>query len=115
MGRNLEAISEMRKAESLDPLSPIVSADMADLLLAARLYEQSAQQSRKTIEMDPGFALGHYQLGQSFVLRHMYNEAIAELQKAIALSSGNTTFASGLAYVYAISGKEARLQRYLKA
>src|SRR5262249_29739501 len=31
-GRNDEAISEMRKAASLDPLSLIISADMADVL-----------------------------------------------------------------------------------
>jgi TolB-like protein/DNA-binding winged helix-turn-helix (wHTH) protein/Flp pilus assembly protein TadD len=114
VGRNPEAIAEMRKAENLDPLSLIVSADMADLLLVARFYEQSAQQSRKTIEMDPGFALGHYLLGQSFAQQHMYNEAIAELQKAIALSSGNTTFASGLAYVYAISGKKPEAAKILE-
>jgi len=113
-GRNSEAIAEMRRAESLDPLSLIVSADMADLLLVARLFDQSAQQSRKTIEMDPRFALGHYQLGQSFVQRRMYKEAIDELRKAIALSGGNTTFASGLSYVYAISGRKNEAVRILE-
>ena len=32
MGRNSEGISELREAESLDPLSLIISADMADAL-----------------------------------------------------------------------------------
>ena len=49
LGRNGEAITEMRKAESLDPLSLIISADMADVLLVARRYDQSIEQSRETM------------------------------------------------------------------
>jgi TolB-like protein/DNA-binding winged helix-turn-helix (wHTH) protein len=58
LGRNDEAIAEMRKAESLDPLSLIISADLADFLVVAHAYDESIRESRKTIEMDPNFALG---------------------------------------------------------
>jgi TolB-like protein/DNA-binding winged helix-turn-helix (wHTH) protein/Flp pilus assembly protein TadD len=105
LGKNSEAITEIRRAESLDPLSLIISADMADVLLIARRYEESIEQSRKTMEMDPRFAVAHYQLGQAFVQRHMYNEGIAELQKAIGFSGGNKSFRSNLAYAYATSGR----------
>jgi predicted Zn-dependent protease len=64
---------------------------MADVLLSARRYDESIQQSRKTMEMDPRFAVGHYQLGQAFIQKHMYTEGIAELQTAIGLSGGNKT------------------------
>ena len=37
MGRNSEGIAELRKAESLDPLSLIISADVADALCIAHL------------------------------------------------------------------------------
>jgi len=106
LGRNEEAIAEMRRAENLDPLSLIISSDMADVLLIARRYDQSIQQSGKTMEMDPGFAVSHYELGQAFVQKGMYREGIAELQKAIALSGGSKTFRSHLAYAYARSGKK---------
>jgi TolB-like protein/DNA-binding winged helix-turn-helix (wHTH) protein/Flp pilus assembly protein TadD len=105
LGRNSEAITEMRKAESLDPLSLIISADMADVLHIARRYDESIQQSRKTMEMDPRFAVTHYQLGQAYVQKGMYNEGIAELQKAIGFSGGNKTFTSNLAHAYATSGR----------
>jgi len=105
LGKNSEAITEIRRAESLDPLSLIISADMADVLLIARRVDESIQQSRKTMEMDPRFAVTHYQLGQAFVQKHMYNEGIAELQKAIGFSGGNKTFRSNLAYAYATSGR----------
>jgi TolB-like protein/DNA-binding winged helix-turn-helix (wHTH) protein/Tfp pilus assembly protein PilF len=105
LGRTSEAITEMRRAESLDPLSLIISADMADVLLIARRYDEAIQQSQKTMEMDPHFAVAHYQLGQAFVQKHMYDKGIAELQKAIGFSGGNKTFRSALAYAYATSGK----------
>jgi Flp pilus assembly protein TadD len=43
----------------------------------------------------------------------MYNEAIAELQKAIELSPGSTAFTANLAYAYAVSGmRDEALERY---
>ena len=104
LGRNDEAVAELKKAESLDPLSLIISADLAEELLIAHRYDEAIKQSRKTMDMDPFFAVAHYELGQAFVQKHMYNEAIAELQKAIELSAGSTTFTANLAYAYAVSG-----------
>ena len=106
LGRNSEAVAEMRKAESLDPLSLIISADMADILLIARLFDESITQGRKTLEMDSRFAVAHYELGQALGQKHMFAEAIEEFQRAIAFSGGNKTFTSNLAYIYAISGRK---------
>ncbi len=105
MGRNSEAIAEMRKAENLDPLSLIISADVAEILLVAHLNDEAIAQSRKTVDMDPNFAIAHYELGQAFVEKHSYNEAIAEFQKAIELSGGSIPCTSNLAYAYAVSNK----------
>jgi tetratricopeptide (TPR) repeat protein len=88
----------MRKAESLDPLSLIISADMADVLFVVGLYDESIRQSRKTLEMDPNFAIAHFELGQAYAQKRMYSEAIAELQRAIALSGSSRTLKSNLAY-----------------
>jgi TolB-like protein/DNA-binding winged helix-turn-helix (wHTH) protein/Flp pilus assembly protein TadD len=106
MGRNSEGMSEIRKAESLDPLSLIISADIADALCVAHLYDEAVQQSKKTLEMDPHFAVGHYELGQAYVQKHMYDEAIAEFQRAIELSGHSGAFDSSLAHVFAVSGRK---------
>jgi TolB-like protein/DNA-binding winged helix-turn-helix (wHTH) protein/Tfp pilus assembly protein PilF len=105
MGRNSEAVAEMRKAENLDPLSLIISADIAEILLVAHLNDEAIEQGRKTVVMDPNFAIGHYELGQAFVQKHSYNDAIAEFHKAIELSGGSVPCASNLAYAYAVSNK----------
>lgn len=113
MGRNSEAIAEMRKAESLDPLSLIISADLAHILLVGRLYDESIEQSRKTLELDPNFAVAHSELGQAYEQKRMYNEAITELQKAIVFSGGNTTYRSNLAHAYAVTGRTTQALKIL--
>jgi TolB-like protein/DNA-binding winged helix-turn-helix (wHTH) protein/Tfp pilus assembly protein PilF len=105
MGRNNEAIAEMRKAEHLDPLSLIISADMAEILLVAHLNDKAIEQCRRTVQMDPNFAIAHLELGQAFVQEHRYDEAIAEFQKAIQLSGGSIPSYANLAYAYAMSNR----------
>jgi TolB-like protein/DNA-binding winged helix-turn-helix (wHTH) protein/Flp pilus assembly protein TadD len=107
VGRNKEAIAEMRKAEDLDPLSLIINADLAELLLIAHSSDESIQQSRKTIEMDPGFAMAHNQLAQAYLQEQKPDEAVVELQKAIQLSGGSPTCTANLARAYAALGRKA--------
>ena len=113
VGRNEEAIAEMRKAENLDPLSLIINTDLAELLLIAHFYDESIRQSRKTIEMDPNFALAHNQLGQAYLQKQMYEPAIAELQKAVQLSGGSPICIANLARAYAMSGKRSEGKKLL--
>jgi len=114
MGRNSEGIFELRRAENLDPLSLIISADLADALCIAHLYDESVRQSKKTLEMDPNFAVAHYELGQAFEQKHMHDEAIAEFQRAIELSGHSGAFDSNLAYVYAVSERKGEAENIVK-
>jgi TolB-like protein/DNA-binding winged helix-turn-helix (wHTH) protein/Tfp pilus assembly protein PilF len=107
LGRNKEAIAEMDKAANLDPVSPVVNADLAELLLIAHLPDESIQQSRKTIEMNPGFALAHNQLAQAYIEKKMFGEAIEELQQAIRLAGDSPIFVANLARAYAGSNQKA--------
>jgi TolB-like protein/DNA-binding winged helix-turn-helix (wHTH) protein/Flp pilus assembly protein TadD len=113
LGRYGEAIAEMKKAESLDPLSLIINSDLAELLVLAHSDDESIQQSRKTIEMDPNFALAHNQLAQAYLQEHMYDPAIAELQKAVQLSDDSPTCIANLARAYALSGKRSESEKLL--
>jgi tetratricopeptide (TPR) repeat protein len=113
LGRYDEAIAEMRKAENLDPLSLIINADLAELLVLAHRYDESILQSRKTIEMDANFALAHNQLAQAYLQKHMNEEAVAELQKAVRLSGGSPTSVANLARAYIASGKRNEAEKLL--
>jgi TolB-like protein/DNA-binding winged helix-turn-helix (wHTH) protein/Tfp pilus assembly protein PilF len=113
LGRYDEAIAEMKKAENLDPLSLIINADLAELLVLAHSYDESVRQSRKTIEMDPNFALAHNQLAQAYLQEHRYEEAVLELQKAVQLSGDSPTCIANLARAYVASGKRSEALKLL--
>ncbi len=105
LGRNNDAIAEMKKAQNLDPLSLIINADLAELLLIAHFTEESIQQSRKTIEMDGNFPLAHNQLALAYLQSQRHDEAISELQKAVQLSAASPTCTANLARAFAVSGR----------
>jgi TolB-like protein/DNA-binding winged helix-turn-helix (wHTH) protein/Tfp pilus assembly protein PilF len=107
IGRDKEAIAEMEKAENLDPISPIINADLAELLLIQHLPDESIQQSLTSIEMNPGFAYGHVQLAQAYIEKRMFKGAVRELQKAIQISGESPALNANLARAYAGLGRKA--------
>ncbi len=113
LGRNSDAISEMKKAQNLDPLSLIINADFAELLLIAHMTDASIQQSRKTIEMDANFPLAHNQLGLAYLQSGRLDEAISELRKAVELSGGSPTCTANLARAFALSRRRAEAVQIL--
>jgi serine/threonine protein kinase/Tfp pilus assembly protein PilF len=86
LGRFEEAIAEGKRAIELDPLSPIINADLGKNLYNARRYDEAIAQLRKTLEIDPTFYYTHYNLGIALQLKGDAPAAIAEYTKAQQLS-----------------------------
>jgi TolB-like protein/DNA-binding winged helix-turn-helix (wHTH) protein/Tfp pilus assembly protein PilF len=107
LGKNAEGMFELRQAERLDPLSLIIRSDVADALCSLHLFEESVQQSRKTLALDPSFAVGHFQLAEALVQQRQYDAAIGEFQRAITISGHLAAFDANLAHAYAVSGRKA--------
>jgi Flp pilus assembly protein TadD len=105
-GRTNDGLYELRTAYSQDPLSLIISADLADALCIAHLLDESVRQSLRTLEFDPNFALRHYQLGQAYEQQKLHSQAVAEFQKAIAIGGHTDAFDANLAYSLASSGRK---------
>lgn len=114
VGRNDEGIAELKLAESLDPLSLIISAGVADAYYIAHMVDDATRQLHKTLEMDPNFAMAHYQMGQVLAHRGKFDAAIAEFQRAIELSGHSPAFDANLANAYAAAGRTADAQRMAK-
>ena len=86
LGRFEEAIAEGKRAIELDPLSPIINADLGQNLYIARRYDEAIAQLRKTLEIDPTFYYAHYNLGIALQRKGDVPAAIAEYTKAQQLS-----------------------------
>jgi TolB-like protein/DNA-binding winged helix-turn-helix (wHTH) protein/Tfp pilus assembly protein PilF len=113
LGKYTDAITEMRRAQRLDPLSLIINADLAELLLIAHFIDDSIQQSLRTIEMDANFPLAHNQLALAYLQRQRHDEAISELRKAFQLSAGSQTSTANLARALALSGRRSEAVQLL--
>ncbi|TET25767.1 MAG: hypothetical protein E3J76_01025, partial [Candidatus Aminicenantes bacterium] len=55
MGRHDESIAENKQAQELDPLSPIIGADLGTNFISARQYDQAIEEFQKVLEMDPDY------------------------------------------------------------
>jgi TolB-like protein/DNA-binding winged helix-turn-helix (wHTH) protein len=114
LGHGAEGMFEMRRAESLDPVSPIIRSNVADALTVSHLFEESVRQSRKTLALDPKFAVGHFHLAEALAQQRQFEAAIAEFQQAIELSGHLAAFDANLAYTYALSGRRADALKIVK-
>jgi len=104
-GRLDEAISQMRRAEELDPLSPIINSNMEWVLYLARRKDDAIAHCQKTLEVDPSFFATHKYLGLLYVQKRMYEQAITEYQKARDLSPDDQHIIALIGHSYALSGK----------
>jgi len=86
LGRFEDAIAEGKRAVELDPLSPIINADLGTTFYYARRYDESITQLRKTLEIDPTFFYAHYNLGIVLQVAGDLSGAVAEYEKAKQLS-----------------------------
>jgi TolB-like protein/DNA-binding winged helix-turn-helix (wHTH) protein/Tfp pilus assembly protein PilF len=102
-----EAIRSMTRAHRLDPLSPIIDANIGWFHLLAGDVELAEQRLRRTLEFDPEFVIAHYYLGILLTTQGRHAEATTELERAVQLSNGADFTRSVLAVAVARSGDTA--------
>ena len=102
----------MRRAQALDPLSLIINTEIGRLLYFSRQYDAAIAQHRKTLEMDPNFALAHLHLGAALLQKGSYAEALAEFEKAPA--AGGPMPDVGRARAYALAGRRRESEEVLQ-
>jgi DNA-binding winged helix-turn-helix (wHTH) protein/TolB-like protein/Flp pilus assembly protein TadD len=113
VGRLDEAISQMRRAEELDPLSPIINSNMEWVLYLARRNDDGIAHCGKTLEIDPSFFATHKYLGLLYVQKGMYEQAIAEYLKAKDLSPDDYHIVALIGHAYALLGKRDKARTAL--
>jgi tetratricopeptide (TPR) repeat protein len=104
MGRKQEALAEAQKAYELDPLSPVVGANVAKVLEENGQYDKAIDQAKRTLELEPNSAVTHAVLGIVYEDKKMYAEAIKEYNTALQLGGSPGEMRGRLGYVYATTG-----------
>jgi len=112
MDKHDEAIHAQEMTNRRSPLDLQFCMDMSGIYLAAARVDQSIEESRKTIELDPTYWGGYQELGLALQRKRQFPEAIAALEKARALDN-NPSVSGYLGFVYAEAAKRAEAQRVL--
>ncbi len=114
MARFDEAVAEGRRAQSLDPLSLGINANVGVILYCAREYKQAVEQLEKTIELDPNFGFAYYYLTSPLIALERYDEALAAAQKSIELTGGMPMAIASLGYLYGRTGERDKAEKVIE-
>jgi len=111
MRRFDEARREIKRAQELDPLSPIIGSVAGLIEYHARNHEQAIAQLRRVIELEPNFAPAHAYLSLAYQISNMTDEAVAEQIKSMQLSGAPPQVVGNFQQAYERGGYPG----YLKA
>ncbi len=114
MGRLDEALEEMQLANALDPISSIISRDLAVVYYYRREFDVALEQCDHTIELNPHFSPAYWTLGLVQEQRGDFDESTAAFKRAIQLSPQSPRMKGALGRTLALSGKPKEAQRILK-
>jgi len=113
-GRKQEALVEAQKAIALDPLSPVVGANLAKKLEENGEYDKAIEQAKKTLELDPNSAVTHAVLGFVYEDKKMYANAITEFKTALQLGGAPGEMRGLIGYVYATTGDRENAEKMIR-
>lgn len=112
-GRFEQALSEIHKAQEIDPLSLVISSTMAGVLYLARQYDKAAAHCLRVLEMDESFYLAHHCLTLIYLAQQRYDEAITRAKLAVRFSDGSPWMIAARGYAYAVAGRTVDAERTL--
>jgi serine/threonine protein kinase/Tfp pilus assembly protein PilF len=104
-GQNEKALSIARRAQELEPFSPIVTSHFGWISYLVRQSDQTIRETNQILKLDPEFFAAHRYLGLAYEHQGKYDQAIAEFQKAIPQSRASILLRAELAHAYAVSGR----------
>ena len=111
LGRFDEAIALQQRAKELDPLAHRM--DIATTLLRAGRYDEAVAAAEGMVDLDPGYDRAHATLGWAYFLSGKKEAGIAQLEKAVSFSPGNTLWLGQLGEAHAMAGHAHRAREIL--
>jgi TolB-like protein/cytochrome c-type biogenesis protein CcmH/NrfG len=84
-----EALDMLRKAEELDPMSPVIQNEIARQLILLGRFDDAENQLKTLIRKNPDFAPGYREMASLMSTIGRFDEQAIWVRKAIALDPGN--------------------------
>ena len=113
LGKLDEAMAEVKTAQALDPVSSIISRNIALVHYYQRNLDLALQQCDLTIEQNPHFAAAYWTLGLVQEQRGELDEAAAALKRAVELSPPSPRILGALGSVMAKDGRREEALKIL--
>lgn len=111
MGRDVEALREIRKADALDPLSFIISTSIGTVHYLGHRYDEALAQFNRTLVLAPEFGRTHFELARCYELKGDPQRAIAEFDKVKDVSA--PALLAAKARAHAVAGDRAAAEKLL--
>src|SRR5580658_1653059 len=112
-GRLSQAITEIRRAEELDPYSVGVHDCAAEIYRDANDCESAIAECERNLEIDPTFVPAFIKLGKTYLQTGRYEEGVKAMERAVELSHGGQLAQAHLAYAYGAAGRTAEAHRII--
>jgi eukaryotic-like serine/threonine-protein kinase len=116
-GREREALAEANRARQLDPLSPIVSREIALIYIMARRFDEAIAVCREEEGKNPTFAMEHRCLARAYWGKRMYPQVVEEQKQWGELSGDRreSEFAAAMNQGFRASGWKGALTKAIEA
>jgi len=113
-GRFSEAITHARTAQSIEPASLSIRANLATVLLFTGRFDQAIKESKEVLVLDPSFFRAHWVMGLALEQRGELPDAISELERAHHLCPNIGVALGALSHCYGRSGRTKDAQLALR-
>jgi TolB-like protein/Flp pilus assembly protein TadD len=112
IGRHDDALHEAMQAAQLDPLSPMIHANVGYVLLFAHRYQEATTSLRRVVETSPDLGAAHVWPAAAYEKQGKFAESAAEYERTAKLAQEpERSWIQG--YAYAVEGKRSDAERML--
>jgi serine/threonine-protein kinase len=108
MNRPEEAITEVERAQELDPLSLIIQSASSRAYYNARRYEDAVVQAGTALAIDSTYSRALYWVGMASEQLTRLPEAIRAFESTIAYAGPSSVYVGAAGHAYAVAGQRPK-------
>jgi eukaryotic-like serine/threonine-protein kinase len=106
MGDMDHAITERKRAVSIEPKSPLLNTALGEAYYQARQFHESIGPNQEALSIDPHYAVAVINMGRGFEQMRMFPEAKQAYQSILAFAPDDPVLLALLGHLYAVTGQQ---------